>query len=444
MGMILIFDIGKTNKKCFLFDEQFNIIEQEQIVFPEIKDEDGFPCDDLDQLTSWILEKFNYYKENYPVSAVNFSTYGASFVHPDKEGRPLTPLYNYLKPFDKDLEEKFFSSYGPAEQFEIETASPYMGFLNSGLQLYRIRYKSPEIHKRIKYSLHFPQYCSFLITGKAFSEYTSIGCHTALWDFRKKDYHRWVEQEGLLKKLAQVVPATHFERKDHLKIGVGIHDSSAALVPYLIGVKEKFMVISTGTWSIVLNPFNKDILTNEDLNNDCLQFLQIDGDPVKASRLFLGKEHEIQTRKLAKYFDEDPDKFKKVRFDPDLYRELKKKDKTVFYFEELTDKRTGKTDLSQFETYETAYHQLILELVKKQIFSFKLALGETKDIKTVFIDGGFSNNEIYCKILAENLPQFEFKKARLASGSALGAAVVTDKDNFSSEVFEKVLKIREV
>ena len=444
MGMILVFDIGKTNKKCFLFDKQFNIVEQEQIVFPEIKDEDGFPCDDLDQLTLWILERFEYFKEKYSISAVNFSAYGASFVHLDKEGKPLTPLYNYLNPFDKDLEEKFFSAYGPIEKFEIETASPYLGLLNSGLQLYQIRYKNPEINKKIKYSLHFPQYCSFLLTGKVFSEYTSIGCHTALWDLRKKEYHRWVEQEDMLKKLAPILPATHFEEIDQIKIGMGIHDSSAALVPYLIGVKEKFMVISTGTWSIVLNPFSEDTLTSEDLKNDCLQFLQIDGDPVKASRLFLGKEHEVQTSKLAKHFGKDPGYFKEVLFDRKVYKELKELNMKAFPFKQLSDDKKATTDLSYFSSYESAYHQLILELVKKQVFSFKLALGDTKDIKTVFIDGGFSNNEIYCKILAENLPQFDFKKAQLASGSALGAAIVTDKDNFNSEVFEKVLKIQKV
>ena len=442
--MTLIFDIGKTNKKCYLFDEYFQVIEQEQTVFPEIKDEDGFPCDDIDKLTNWILGKFQYYKEKYAITAVNFSTYGASFVHLDQENNVLTPLYNYLKPFDKLLEEQFMNRYGPVEKFESETASPYMGFLNSGLQLYWLKNKRAEISKRVVYSLHFPQYCSSLLTKKVFSEYTSIGCHTALWNFEKRDYHHWVQEEHFNKILAPVVSMDHYEKVNNIKVGVGIHDSSAALVPYLIGAKEKFMVISTGTWSIVLNPFSEDPLTNNDLKNDCLQFMQMDGKPVKASRLFLGKEHEIQTQKLAKYYDKESDYFKHISFDKNIYNDLIKKDQTSFYFEELKNDKQFTTDLSMFDTYKTAYHQLIFELVKKQIFSLHLALGKTKNIQTIFIDGGFSSNELYCKMLADQLPQFQIKIASLASGSALGAAIVINKESFNGEIFENVLKIKTV
>lgn len=442
--MTLIFDIGKTNKKCFLFDEKFNVIEQEQTVFPEIKDEDGFFCDDLQQLTSWILEKYRLYLKKYKLTAVNFSTYGASLVHLDKDEKPLSPLYNYLKPFDKRLKDDFIKNYGPVEKFEIETASPFMGFLNSGLQLYWLKERKSEIYKKLNKSLHFPQYCSFLLSGKAFSDYTSLGCHTALWDFKHKNYHSWVYREDLVSKLSPVVKATHFESIQKLKIGVGIHDSSAALVPYLAGVEERFMVISTGTWSIVLNPFSDELLSSDDLKKDCLQFMQIDGGPVRASRLFLGKEHELQTKKLSGYFLKDPEYYKGIKFDEILYRKLKKMNLNIFNFTELDNFRQGRTDLTLFDDYKTAYHQLIFELVKRQVISFKLALGKSKNIETVFIVGGFGKNELYCKMLSDYLPQFQFKKANLSSGSALGAAIVINKDKFKTGIFEKVLKIEKI
>ena len=58
--------------------------------------------------------------------------------------------------------------------------------LNSGLQLYWLKKTKPEVFKKIKYSLHLPQYLSYIFTGIPLSEYTSIGCHTALWDYEKK------------------------------------------------------------------------------------------------------------------------------------------------------------------------------------------------------------------------------------------------------------------
>ena len=41
--VVLIFDVGKTNKKILLFDRQLNILHEEEVLFQEIPDEDGFP-----------------------------------------------------------------------------------------------------------------------------------------------------------------------------------------------------------------------------------------------------------------------------------------------------------------------------------------------------------------------------------------------------------------
>jgi predicted NBD/HSP70 family sugar kinase len=41
---ILIFDIGKTNKKVLLFDQNLKILVEEETRFPEITDDDGFPA----------------------------------------------------------------------------------------------------------------------------------------------------------------------------------------------------------------------------------------------------------------------------------------------------------------------------------------------------------------------------------------------------------------
>jgi len=42
-----IFDIGKTNKKLLLFNDQYEVILEQEEKFEETIDDDGFPCDDL-------------------------------------------------------------------------------------------------------------------------------------------------------------------------------------------------------------------------------------------------------------------------------------------------------------------------------------------------------------------------------------------------------------
>lgn len=42
--VIAVFDVGKTNKKLFLFDENYKIVFERTARFLEINDEDGDPA----------------------------------------------------------------------------------------------------------------------------------------------------------------------------------------------------------------------------------------------------------------------------------------------------------------------------------------------------------------------------------------------------------------
>lgn len=101
----------------------------------------------------------------YEIKALNFSTYGATFVSIGEDGKPVTPIYNYLKDFPEDVHREFYSKY-PEESINQTTASPTLGMLNSGLQLYWLKRKKPEVFNKIKYSLHLPQYISYLLPGR--------------------------------------------------------------------------------------------------------------------------------------------------------------------------------------------------------------------------------------------------------------------------------------
>ena len=413
-----IFDIGKTNKKFFLFDANYREVYKEYQRFAEIEDEDGFPCDDLTAIRNWVMAVFRKIlaDERFDVRAINFSTYGASFVHIDKNGQPVAPLYNYLKPFPEDLLSSFYEKYGDELSFAGETASPPLGMLNSGLQLYWLKYARPEVFHKIRWSLHFPQYLSFLLSGIPLSEYTSIGCHTGLWDYARHDYHRWVYAERIdriLPPIAQTGTSINVRYgQQEIRTGIGIHDSSSALLPYLRVDRKPFLLLSTGTWSIALNPFSEEVLTGEDLRNDCLNFMRTDGRQVKASRLFLGHQYKVQSERLLDHFGQSKDVRRTIKFDPVIYRKLQ------------ADFRGATTaDLTVFPDFTTAFHQLLRELVNLQIASAQRAIGNTP-INKIYIDGGFADNPIYVALLSQH---FSGKKVRITQaplGSALGAAMV--------------------
>ena len=435
MKVTLVFDIGKTNKKCFLFDEKYQQVFREYSRFDEIRDDDGDFCDDLSSIGKWLQSTYQKIANDkkFDIKAINFSTYGASLVHIDKNGIPVAPLYNYLKDYPEELLEEFHSKYGDTLRIAKETASPASGMLNSGFQLYWLKHTKPEIFKKIRRSLHFPQYLSFLFTGIAVSDYTSIGCHTSLWDFGKKDYHDWVYAEGFDKILPTIVDATTSINKDidgkTIKVGVGIHDSSSALLPYIRADKKPFLLISTGTWSISLNPFNAKVLSEEDLQNDCLNYMQINGNPVKAARLFLGNEYNLQVKRLNALFDVGKEYHHSVKFDEAIYGELEKDNRNYFEFESIAAFEAEERIISavHFKSYEEGYHQLMIELLDLQFASAERAIGET-EINKIYIDGGFATNDVYVNLLSRHFPKCKMRTTNSPLGSALGAAlVISDK-----------------
>ena len=113
MRHCLIFDIGKTNKKAFVFDERYQIVCEKTAQFPETTDDDGDPCEDIALLEQWVLKTAAEMRSDarFQIKAVNCTTYGASFVYLDEALRPLAPLYNYLKPFPEDLLNIFLLYY---------------------------------------------------------------------------------------------------------------------------------------------------------------------------------------------------------------------------------------------------------------------------------------------------------------------------------------------
>lgn len=452
---IAIFDIGKTNKKLFLFNENYEIVYEKSTQFDETTDEDGDPCEDVELLRKWVIDTFDEVSQNtdFEIKALNFSTYGASFVHLDSEGKVIAPLYNYLKPYSESLKKQFYHNYGGEQLFARKTASPVLGNLNSGMVLYRLKYENPTLFAQIRYSLHLPQYISFLFTGQYFSDITSIGCHTNLWDFEKNQYHEWLENEGVNEKLAPL-PSERGVLSLPLKFplrglgGFGLHDSSAALIPYLATFKgQKFVLISTGTWCITLNPFNHTPLTDEELQYDCLAYMQYTGQPVKASRLFAGYEHEQQAKRLSEYFQKPNDYFKNVKYNVDLIEKLQHENLHENDLlrrakrPPLQESVFGGRDLSTFMNYEEAYHQFMIDTVAQQTVSTELALNDSP-VQKLFVDGGFGKNDIYMNLLAKAFPEMEVYAASVAQATSLGAALAIHEAWNTKEISQNLIELK--
>lgn len=430
--VIAVFDIGKTNKKILLFDEDLQLVFQNEEKFKTTVDEDGDECDDLPLMEAWMKSTLSalIQGDEYDVQAVNFSTYGASLAFLDEEGQRLTPIYNYLKEIPESVHNTLYDKYGGEAEFCRQTASPALGLmLNSGIQILWMKQFHNDVFSKTKSILHFPQYLSYVLTGKVVSESTSIGCHTFLWDFDRNAYHQWLSDEGIVlpTPLPNVTTVESEIAGKTLPVGIGIHDSSSSLVPYIRGSKEPFLLVSTGTWCINMNPFNNTPLTAEQLGNDCLSFISIEQQAVKSSRLFMGHIHDVNSKRMTDHFGVADDEFKRVKTDENYLLNLLKDvegNKKFFVADMPADYIDTSVDLSQFKDYDEAYHQFMFDLTLLDARSIDLVSSDDDGVKNIFVSGGFARNEMFVRLLANFYPDKTIFTSEVDNSSAMGAALV--------------------
>lgn len=424
--IIAIFDIGKTNKKILFFDKQLKLVSQNERKIEEVLDEDGFSCDDLPLVEAWILEEIQQLSlsKDYNLKAVNFATYGATLIYLDKDGKRLTPAYNYLKPMPEDVLAGFYQQYGGIEEFSRNTASPALGMLNSGLQILWLKKHKSEVFSQVSSILHLPQYFYFLVSKQITSELTSIGCHTAMWDFDNNCYHAWLGNE----RIQLPVPAANDEARElivndqKIQVGIGIHDSSSSLVPYLKGSSEPFILISTGTWCIFMNPFNDEPLTAEQLSKDSLCYISTRQKQVKSSRLFMGHIHDVNSQRIADHFGENSNYYKSVEANEEFVN--KRFHNRMFFKDGISAEFIDSSaDLSIFKSAAEAYHQLVIDITYLGLESLKLVIPQNDTTTSVYVTGGFARNTIFLRLLATLLHGKTIYTSEVDNATAFGAAI---------------------
>jgi sugar (pentulose or hexulose) kinase len=263
--------------------------------------------------------------------------------------------------------------------------------------------------------LHLPQYLSYVFSGQPLTEITSLGCHTHLWDFRKHDYHAWVVKSGLVKKFPPISKAPVAGTFEGIPVGLGYHDSSAALMPYLQKHHDPFVLVSTGTWCISMNPFNDTPLTIEDFGDDCLCYLTPEGKQVKSSRLFAGPMHEQIEEVLRSHYGLSGSNIKDIAYDPKKIPIPKIRTTTNGTASETIEEYVG---LDAEEHYHLGIRQII------QLLKPKIERVLTPNVKQIFVDGGFSKNKVFMGMLLDAFPSHQVSAASVPQASALGAAIV--------------------
>ncbi len=448
---IAVLDVGRTNKKLLIYDMNLNQVDS---VFATIDDvaqgtENHEP---VEAVTGFFLDSLSDMGKRYNIAVISISTYGGTFVCLDENGSLAVPALSGSTDPGEAFHADFDAFIGDPRVVQRRMATPRMPYLSVIARgIYYVKTHYPEGFARTRTILGLPQYYGFLLTGKTGMDITYAGTHTGLWDFEQM---RWSEVRDRL-GVQELIPANvsnswdilgtitpEIARRTGLSADVivtmGVHDSNAAMVPFLIRDPDDFVLVSTGSMCVVMHPVPAPRLAEDEIGEMVYFNLDGFGGVFKTALFVAGLEFDL----YMGFLEGSHGRRDHPGFNPALLEDiLKRSDEFIlpaivpFGMYMNSPARFVEGDkiftLDQVFTgqapgfvndYERVYNILMLSMAlhtRKAMLRAGIAPG-----KTAIIAGGFSNNTLFTHLIAALFPESPVICTDLNEASALGAAIL--------------------
>ena len=449
---LAVIDIGMTNKKVAVYDDALRQLDAKYQNFaPKIVN--GLETHDLEGMETWFTSCLKEFAEQYPVKALAVTTHGATFVCTGKDGKPVLPCVLYTHEPGDDFHRRFYEQFGEPKKLQERTGTPaFKAMINPAKGLFFAKEQFSDQFKNAASVLPYPQYWGLRFTGKAGTETTYMGNHTYLWDQVDNTLSSVARDLGI----APLIPDKLYNSWDILgtisddaaeKTGLskdtvvtmGIHDSNSALLPHFAKKGDRgFILNSTGTWCVIMDPVEHYGFAPEELGKVVFFNISAFGKPVKTAIFLGGLEFETWSKLIMKHGSSETGF---PGWNEALYRSVLR-EKKIFLLPELTPGsgqypasrarvvEDGRdyffSDLPEkappcFNDYETAFAALRISLVMQT----QTALERTGLQKghEIFTEGGFRKDESYNKLLSSAFPGNRVFLTDIAEATALGAAM---------------------
>lgn len=455
---IAVFDVGKTNKKILLYDDRFTVLDRRVRHFDTVV-RDGVEVEVIEEVRDWFVETLRELSGTYRITALAVTTHGATVVTLDDSGAIACPVVSYTHTPDEGLHDRFYDAVGSRDTLQATTATAELKpLVNPAKLLFFTRERWPMDFARVRTVLFYPQYFAFVATGQVAADYTYLGCHTYLWDYGAWNWSSVADALGIRAALP-ASPRRSWEPvgtvskefaaatglAPEVPVTVGIHDSNASLLPYLLKKRgEDFLLNSTGTWCVAMNPGPRGegmpaTFDAEEIGKTVFFNISAFGTPVKTSILMGGLEFETYTTILKEIHgtDELPD------FNKGLYQRVIDQrqhfivpgvvpgtgqfpDSTARVIDggreyDLASIQDGSVVPPLFQDLPAAYAALNLSLAVQSKIALQ-RIGITPGM-AIFTEGGFRHNLDYNVMVAAFFPNNPVYLTGIEEATSFGAAL---------------------
>ena len=307
---VAVIDIGKTNKKVAIYDAALNQLEHVQEAFSAAPGPDGILHEPVAAIWTWLKRQLRELHARHGFDAISVATHGATIACLDCDGELALPVVAYDHGLDdkaqQALDAGFYRLCGDPLELQAETGTCDLPLLiNAAKAIYFYKSYYPDGLARTTSIVNYPQYWAHLLTGRIAAEPTFTFNHSYLHNIRTRGPSRAAQALGVADLVARrfvspwhVVGRLHGRLQAELglppvRVVAGIHDSNAALLPYLVKhASRDFVLNSTGTWCVAMHAVDGVTYAPEELGRKIIFNVDALGGFQKTSFLMGGQEYD--------------------------------------------------------------------------------------------------------------------------------------------------------
>lgn len=439
----LVVDVGKTNKKVILYNTKLEILEEVKKSIDPIQDENGMEWEQIDAILDFVLSHCYQYSSKYDISSISFSAHGGTLAALDETGKEVIQVMSYTSDAPQAVIDDFDSNViSPDELYQL-SRSPNLGFINLIRQIYVLEKHYPEAWSKTKTILPFNSYMAYKLSGVLSNEISFIGNHSGLWSHENKDWNSLAKSLGYAEKFPEYKKAWEscgalrkeiqekYTLSNSIEVLVGVHDSNATYLPYLIKNKKDTVLLSTGTWCVTMGNDDNLSLSEEEAKIGAFHNINIFGEPVKTVGFTGGMEYGAWLKDLKFTIGAASESdVAKVCADQSLFIYPGRNEGSIFpgkpagiYYKDKLYHLDQVNELVESFEKEGRLNELESALNMSLAIQASIAiLGVKHDLTSMYVEGGFIKNDCFLKSVKTLLPHVCVQVSNLNEASAFGAA----------------------
>lgn len=448
----VVLDVGKTLTKLSLWTPNGHLIAQCSRPNDRIQTA-AYIALDAAGIEAFVAESLRSFASVAEVGAIIPVGHGAGAAVLDERSGLVLPPLDYEHPIPPSIR----AAYDEQRDAFAFTGSPALpDGLNLGAQLFFLEKLYPDLLSSKRRIVPWAQYWSWVLSGVAASEVTSLGCHTDMWRPRERMPSQLATSRGWKDHLAPLYNAgsvlgmlrPEWVKRTGLSSKVcvycGLHDSNAALVAARASAElsdREATVLSTGTWFVAMRaagPRHPVTTSGLDERRDCLMNVDVGGLPIASARFMGGREIELLTGLDTRRIDIVPDQPALLASVPEV---LSSKAMVVTTLAPgcgpFPRGRGHWISMPSEETHRRTAVALYAALVADT------ALELIRARERLLIEGRFSESQVFARALASLRPDMRVYVCHPRSDVAFGALSLTDPGRRSPSVLVPVTPLNE-